>query len=181
MAVLVLYASAQGSTREIAEHIAARLRGALGEAGCLSMEEAEGVSGYDAVVLGSAIHNQEWLPAALSFVRRYSSQLAGVPVWAFSVGMADGLPKLIRKRAGVLQQTRLAESLRREIHFRDHKLFSGVYQSSQMPPLLRILFRAAGGRFGDLRDWAAIDDWADQITAQLPKSPSPGSSDSIGP
>lgn len=171
MAVLVAYASALGSTREIAERVASRMREATREVECRSVEEIAGASGYDAVVLGSAVHNQQWLPAALLFVRRFSQELAGVPIWAFSVGMADGLPKPFRKRGGEIQQRRLAEALSPDVRLIGHRLFSGVYQASQMPPLLRGLFRLTGGRFGDLRDWRAIDEWVDQIIAQLADPP----------
>ncbi|MFF2029298.1 flavodoxin domain-containing protein [Arthrobacter sp. NPDC058192] len=176
MTILVAYASVLGSTREIAERIAAHLA-TMGEVECRSVEDIEGASGYEAVVIGSAIHNQKWLPAALLFVRRRSGDLAGARVWAFSVGMADGLPRPFRKRACALQQRRLPESLPPEIRLRGHKVFSGVYQASQMPPLLRGLFRVTGGRFGDLRDWQAIDGWVDQIIARLATPPSPNSPD----
>src|SRR4051812_35447299 len=98
MTVLVAYASALGSTREIAQHVAARMAVALGEVECQSVEEVESVDGYEAVVTGSAIHNQAWLPPALAFLTHYGPELAGRPVWAFSVGMSDGLPKLFRER-----------------------------------------------------------------------------------
>jgi menaquinone-dependent protoporphyrinogen oxidase len=175
MAVLVAYASAFGSTREIAERIAARMGRAMVDVECRQVDDIEAASGYNAVILGSAIHNQEWLPAAMSFVRRAAPQVGDTPVWAFSVGMADGLPKLLRHRAKALQEQRLAEALQSEMPLRDHELFSGVYQASQMPPLLRGLFRLTGGKFGDLRDWEAVDAWADQIIAQLPTPPSPDS------
>jgi len=45
------------------------------------------VGGYDAVVLGSAIHNQDWLAGSTDFVQRNLGTLAGRPVWLFSVGM----------------------------------------------------------------------------------------------
>lgn len=175
MAVLVAYASAFGSTREIAERIAARMGRAMVDVECRQVDDIEAASGYKGVILGSAIHNQEWLPAAMSFVRRAAPQVGDTPVWAFSVGMADGLPKLLRHRAKALQEQRLAEALQSEMPLRDHELFSGVYQASQMPPLLRGLFRLTGGKFGDLRDWEAVDAWADQIIAQLPTPPSPDS------
>ena len=175
MAVLVAYASAFGSTREIAERIAARVGRAEDDVECRQVDGIEAASGYKAVILGSAIHNQEWLPAAMSFVRRAAPQVGDTPVWAFSVGMADGLPKLLRHRAKALQEQRLAEALQSEMPLRDHELFSGVYQASQMPPLLRGLFRLTGGKFGDLRDWEAVDAWADQTIAQLPTPPSPDS------
>ncbi|MGX1161263.1 menaquinone-dependent protoporphyrinogen oxidase [Arthrobacter sp. SLBN-100] len=169
MTVLVAYASGLGSTREIAQHIAARMAPALGEVECRSVEEVESVSGYDAVVVGSAIHNQAWLPAALLFFTRHVPQLAKRPVWAFSVGMSEALPKPFRKRGAALQQERLERAQFQEVPLRGHKVFSGVYKAAQMPAPLRLLFRLTGGRFGDLRDWAAVDAWTDQITAQLAK------------
>jgi menaquinone-dependent protoporphyrinogen oxidase len=133
---------------------------------CRSVEEVEGVSAYSAVVVGSAIHNQAWLPTAQLFMSRHTPELAAVPVWAFSVGMADALPKPLRRRAAALQQDRLAASLK-DVPLKGHRLFSGVYPAARMPAVLRMVFRLAGGRFGDLRDWAAIDSWTAEIADQL--------------
>ena len=69
MTVLVGYASAHGSTREIAERIGARLT----ELGCtadvVSLDSGVGPEAYSAVVLGSAVHSRRWLPAAEEYVR----------------------------------------------------------------------------------------------------------------
>ncbi len=180
MTVLVAYASERGSTREMAQHMASRMAVALGPVDCRSVEEVESVSGYQAVVVGSAIHNQSWLPAAAQFFTRLAPELAKRPIWAFSVGMADALPKPFRKRAAELQQNRLSGFLPQEVPLRGEMIFSGVYESEQMPAPLRVLFRLTGGRFGDLRDWAAVDAWTDQITAELAK-PASTSSDNIAP
>ena len=174
MAVLVAYASARGSTREIAERVAARLAAALGDVECRSVEEVGAVSGYEAVVVGSAVHNQAWLPAALLFFSRHAPELEKRPVWAFSVGMADGLPKPFRTRGAALQQERLAGALSNEVPIRGHRLFSGVFTAAQMPAPLRLLFRVVGGRFGDFRDWEAVNAWADQIAGQLATPASSG-------
>ena len=167
MRVLVAYASALGSTREIAQHIADHMAVALGPVECRSVEEIESVSGYEAVVVGSAIHNQAWLAPALRFFEHQAQDLARRPVWAFSVGMSDALPKPFRKRGALLQQQRLERSQFQDVPLRGHKVFSGVYESGQMPAPLRFLFRLTGGRFGDFRDWAAVDGWTDGIAAQL--------------
>jgi menaquinone-dependent protoporphyrinogen oxidase len=172
MNVLVAYASAQGSTREIAQHLASRMAGPLGDVECREVEEVSAVSGYQAVVVGSAIHNQAWLPQALLFMTRHAGELGNLPVWAFSVGMAAALPGPLRKRGAELQQERLTGMLFKAVPVRDHRLFSGVYEASQMPAPLRLLFRLVGGRFGDLRDWAAVDQWTDKIIAEL-ASPNP--------
>ncbi|MET1153794.1 flavodoxin domain-containing protein [Arthrobacter sp.] len=171
MTVLVAYASARGSTREMAEHIASRLETVLGAVECRAVEEVESVAAYKAVVIGSAIHNQAWLPAATGFFARFAAELASRPVWAFNVGMADALPKPFRVRGAALQQKRLAAVLPKDVALRGHEVFSGVYESDQMPVPLRLLFRLAGGRFGDLRNWAAVDDWADQLASELDVRP----------
>jgi menaquinone-dependent protoporphyrinogen oxidase len=147
----------------------------LGEVECLSVEEVESVSGYDAVVLGSAVHNQAWLPPAVDFLAQHGPQLATRPVWAFSVGMSDGLPKMFRARGAELQKQRLEQTQLKDVPLRGHAVFSGVYEASQLSAPLRALFRLTGGRFGDLRDWAAIDAWADQITAELAEPAPPRS------
>jgi menaquinone-dependent protoporphyrinogen oxidase len=175
MTVLVAYASALGSSREIAQRIASRMAATLDGVECRSVEEVESVAGYEAVVVGSAIHNQAWLPAALQFFTRHAPELGKRPAWVFNVGMADALPKPFRKRAAALQQGRLAGALPQNVPLRGHEIFSGVYKEEQMPASLRVVFRLAGGRFGDLRDWAAIDAWADEITAELTKPASPTS------
>ncbi len=140
---------------------------AVGTVDCRSVEEVDDVSAYQAVVVGSAVHNQAWLPSARMFMTRHAPELAKLPVWAFSVGMADALPKAFRKRGAALQQDRLGVVLYKEVPLRGHKLFSGVYMAAQMPAPLRIIFRVARGRFGDLRDWDAVDSWTDEIADQL--------------
>ncbi|MFP3459856.1 flavodoxin domain-containing protein [Arthrobacter globiformis] len=167
MTVLVAYASALGSTREIAQHVASRMAETLDAVECRSVEEAGSVSGYEAVVVGSAIHNQAWLPPALEFLAQHGPELAKRPVWAFSIGMSAGLPKLFRSRGAELQKQRLEQTQFQDVPLRGHAVFSGVYEASQLSAPLGALFRLTGGRFGDLRDWAAIDAWADQITAEL--------------
>ncbi|MCU1433941.1 MAG: flavodoxin [Pseudarthrobacter sp.] len=178
MTVLVAYASGLGSTAEIAQHMASRLAAAVDAVECRSVEEVESVSGYEAVIVGSAIHNQAWLSPAAAFFNRLAPELATRPVWAFSVGMADALPKPFRKRAAALQLKRVGELLPPDVPLRGHVIFSGVYQSDQMPAPLRIVFRLAGGRFGDLRNWADVNAWTDHIAADLakPAATSSGSS-----
>ncbi|MEU6378750.1 hypothetical protein [Streptomyces sp. NPDC046909] len=61
----------------------------------------------------------------------------------------------------------IARSLPGDLTYRDHRLFSGVVAPAQLPLAGRLLFRLMGGRFGDHRDWATIDGWADTIAAEL--------------
>lgn len=53
------------------------------------------------------------------------------------------------------------------IHPRGYRVFAGVIERSQWPPLSRLLYHAFGGRLGDNRDWDAIDAWARTIATAL--------------
>jgi len=46
-------------------------------------------------------------------------------------------------------------------------VFGGIVDVSGVPVWGRLFWRAVGGRPGDHRDWAAIDDWARDIAADL--------------
>jgi menaquinone-dependent protoporphyrinogen oxidase len=85
MRVLVGYASAHNSTKGIASEIRDRLMNAGLGADVRSIDEIDTLEPYDAVVLGSAIHNQAWLPQAAAFAKAHADDLARRPVWLFSV------------------------------------------------------------------------------------------------
>ena len=171
MKVLVGYASAHGSTAGIAGRIAVVLeRGGLA-VDVLPVPQVKSLSGYDGVVLGSAIHNQTWLPEARDFVNHHAAELRARPVWLFSVGMSAGLPRWARGVARTGQNRRLAGALRDPVRPRGHLLLSGVAAAGQFPRRVGTLFRAVGARFGDYRDWAAIETWAKGIAADLKTTP----------
>jgi menaquinone-dependent protoporphyrinogen oxidase len=165
MKVLVGYASEHGSTRDIAQRIAAKLEEGGNEVDTLPLDQVRNLGRYDVVVLGSAIHNQNWLAPATRFVSRNLDTLATRPVWLFSVGMPGALPRPLRRLA-MKEELKVIADFRESISPRDHRLFSGVVDPAQLSLLGRLLFRAVGGRYGDFRDWMEIDEWASKITDQ---------------
>jgi menaquinone-dependent protoporphyrinogen oxidase len=167
MRVLVAHASAHGSTAEVAERIGQRLREAGLDTDVVPMRDVGGVDGYDALVLGSAVHNQAWLPEAVESLRRNAPGLADRPAWVFSVGMSDALPRLIREAARDGQRKAIDKGLSGVLSPKEHRVFSGVFEADQMPKGLRIAYRAVGGRFGDHRNWEEIDGWGRQIAGEL--------------
>jgi flavodoxin len=86
MVVLVAYATRFGAARSIAERIAARLREHGHQVVVHATDRPIDAAVYDAVVVGSSVYNQAWLPAAAEFLRHNLDALAGRPVWVFSVG-----------------------------------------------------------------------------------------------
>lgn len=159
--VLVAYASAHSSTRTIAERIGARLG-----ADVRSLDEVEDPEAYDAFVLGSAVHGQAWLPEATRFVRANGELLAGRPVWIFSVGMPGALRGPWKLLAGK-EEPKVIGAVQAALRPRGHRLFSGVVSRDHFPPAGRLLFWLMGCRYGDYRDWAAVDAFADEIAGTL--------------
>jgi menaquinone-dependent protoporphyrinogen oxidase len=94
---LATYASAHGSTRGVAERIAARLEGSGINATCLPVSRVKGVRRFDVVMVGSATHNRAWMPDASWFVRSRADEFADKDVWLFSVGMPGALTPVLRK------------------------------------------------------------------------------------
>lgn len=49
----------------------------------------------------------------------------------------------------------------------EHRLFTGVVTAATFGKIGALLFRAMGGRFGDFRDWDAIEKWSGSIADAL--------------
>ncbi|MEU7576049.1 flavodoxin domain-containing protein [Streptomyces sp. NPDC041068] len=167
MNVLVGYATAHGSTREIAEHIAACLAQAGLKADARCMGEVDDPDAYRAYVLGSAVHGQAWLEQAKDFLRLNDDLLQMRPVWVFSVGMPAALRGPWRKAAARKEQEVITEDLPGHIPYRSHRLLSGVIRPGHLPVTGRLVFRLMGCRYGDFRDWSAIDAWSHDIAGEL--------------
>lgn len=173
MSVLVAYASEHGSTREVAELIGRVLTDRGLRVRVRSVGSADGPDGpdrYDAFVIGSAVHDQRWLPPAVDFVRRHAATLASRPVWLFSVGMPGAL-RWPLSRFATAEEPRLPTQFQDVIRPVAHRLFSGVIAAGHLPWTGRLAFRAIGGRYGDYRNRLEIEAWAGRIAADLTAGP----------
>ncbi|MFF1511253.1 flavodoxin domain-containing protein [Streptomyces sp. NPDC058326] len=164
--VLVAHAGVHGSTRSIAERIAACLEEQGAQVDVLPVEAVSDPSEYDAYVVGSAIHDMAWLPEALSFVRASADLLARRDVWLFSVEMPAAMRgpwrALVAKEEG-----HVVGGLIDELRPRGHGLFSGVIDPEHLTRRGRVKFQAMGLRYGDYRDWPAVDTWARRIGREV--------------
>jgi menaquinone-dependent protoporphyrinogen oxidase len=162
----MVYASRHGATEGIAAHIAARLAGAGTGVDVRRVDEVANLDQYDAVVFGAPVYDQSWPPEAGRFVAQNREALAARPLWLFSVGSFGDTKRVI----GPLthrEPKRIVE-IRAAIRPREYRVFQGVIRKHQWPLWSRMFFHAFGGRFGDHRDWPAIDAWADRIALALP-------------
>lgn len=160
MKILVTAASKHGSTQEIADAIAMRLRSDGFEVDQFPPESVQSLNGYDAIVVGSSVYMRQWVESARNFVEQYHEQLKKIPVWAFSVGMS-GVPKRAPqdpRRIGPVATVNL---------FRNQKTFAGRYDPSRLSLRERSVARLAGAIEGDFRQWDEVNAWADSIAKEL--------------
>ena len=177
MAVLVGYATAHDSTRDIARRLAERLRARGIAAVAQSLDAVSNPAAYDAFVLGSAIHNQEWLEPAAKFVRTHHRLLKQHPTWLFSVGSvgetSGAFPGwLNRSIARFRGESKQLRRYREGTGARGHRYFAGVVRSDVPNVAGKTLVTVFRGRYGDHRDWADIAAWADSIARELSASKS---------
>ena len=165
MTVLVAYASRRGATRAIAERIAGRMRADGLDVHLDPLLGREQVGRFQAVVLGSPIYSHQWEREAVDFCRRNATALADHPVWTFSVGWpAHGSTAPPPDARNLAQVHRL-------VAVREHRFFLGALDAAELPVFQRLVLRLRGHTWGDLRDWAGIDAWTDEIARQLTASP----------
>ena len=171
MLVFVGYASAHGSTQGIAERIATRLEARRLNAITRSVDEQDDLTPYDAFVLGSAVHSGSWLPNAASFIGRNRGVLSAHPAWIFSVSSVGDDSSFFPERIGRLlrhkKEANEVAGFRHAIAFRNHRNFAGAIKRGDWPRAGHWFLKALGGKYGDHRDWAAIDRWADEIADDL--------------
>ena len=160
MTILVAVASRHHSTFEIGQAIGRTLVGLGVPADVLTVEEVEGVGGYDAVVLGSGVYAGNWLPAARDFVSRCASGLTDRPVWLFSSGPMGDPPKPAGDPSGIA-------AIVERIQPRGHRVFPGRLDGSDLGFGEKLVIKAVRAPLGDFRDWPAVESWAAEIAAAL--------------
>jgi menaquinone-dependent protoporphyrinogen oxidase len=160
MRVLVTTATKYGATDEIAWAIAE----VLGEQGLdptvIPPEQVQGLDGYDAVVLGSAVYAGHWLQPARELVDRCGSELAARPVWLFSSGPVGDPPKPEEDPVDVAEITAATRA-------REHRVFAGKLVKKQLRFPDKAIVSALRVPEGDFRDWAEIRGWAAGIAGAL--------------
>lgn len=163
--VLVCYATAAGSTAEIAARIAEVIGAAGFDVACRPAPGPDlDLSGTDAVVVGSAVHDMAWLPGGLEVLPRISQ--SGLPVWCFSVGSVEprgALTGLLARMEAKQVQAGFPAGFR----MRDHRVFRGVLVREGVGWWGLLFYRVVGSRSGDHRNWRGIEEWARRIAGDL--------------
>lgn len=167
MNILVTAASKHGATDEIAQAMADVLLRAGLTVDLLPPDEVDTIEPYDAVIIGSGIYAGRWLEPARSVTERHHAQLKARPLWLFSSGP-------IGEPLAPTEEPADGARLLRELDAREHRVFAGRLNNSDLSWVERTITGMLRAPSGDFRDWPAIRAWADHIARELARVPARG-------
>jgi menaquinone-dependent protoporphyrinogen oxidase len=163
MNVLVAYGSKRQGTAGIADVLAAELRRRGLDVELAGANDVESLEAYDAVVVGGALYAGRWHRDARRFVKHFTKQLRGRPVFFFSSGPLDD-----SATEGEIPPTRQVRRLMERVGAREHNTFGGRLAPNAEG------FAAAAMAKEHAGDWRDEDDerrWADRVAEALAKLP----------
>lgn len=169
--ILVTYVSRAGSTIGVAQAIGETLVNSGAVVDVLPMQNVHNLSAYRAVIAGSAIRIDNWLPEALQFVKRHQEELSQKPFAAFLVCLALAVQDEKRLASAKVTASGYLKPVRKLVPTVSEGLFAGALDLSKLPLRYRLPFIVAirMGLFkeGDYRDWSAIRQWTDELAVKI--------------
>ncbi len=167
--ILVTYASRAGSTAGVAEAIGKTLAEKGLKVDVLAMQEVKDLTPYEAVVAGSAIRGQQWLPEAMQFLTEHRSELSCKRFATFMVCITLSMANAAQYREGLKNWMSPVRALVRPV---SEGYFAGTLDFSRLPFSFNILAMRLVVLFGlwkegDHRDWEAIRTWAESLPPKL--------------
>jgi len=175
--VLVAYATRYGSTHEVADAVAARLRGQGLAVEVKPLKELRSLEGCQALVLGAPFYMGSLLKEARAFLERQRTALEQMPVALFALGPTsanDDLDGALAQLDGTLQKMPWLRPVA-------SAMFVGAYDPAKLRLADKLVAALPASPLHGLgphddRDWDAIDAWADGLAGALgaASGPTPG-------
>ena len=162
--ILIAYGSKAGSTAEVAQAIGEEMQTAGAEVSVQSVEKIKDITGYDAVVLGSAVRAFRLIGPTRRFLRRQKKALKQIPVAYFLVClvMSEDTPESIQRAKGFARpMLKIKEPVRLG-------LFGGCMDPDKLTGFAAKMMQSQP--YADYRDWDTIRSWAHE-TYQILNTP----------
>ena len=180
--ILVLYATREGHTRRIAEHIAATIRSRGYSADVADAAELPpdfSMDAYDAAILAASVHQEKHEKEMASFVKRFRDELECMRTIFLSVSLSEAgaqdLTATPEHRAEAAADVRkMIDAFLHETGWHPSKVHgvAGALSYTKYNSLVRFVMkriaRAQGAstdtsRDHDLTDWEALDHIVDEV------------------
>jgi menaquinone-dependent protoporphyrinogen oxidase len=158
---LVAYGTAAGSTAEVAEAIGEEMRKAGAQVDVVAVENVKDLSGYDGVVIGSAVRAFHLLSSTRKFLRKFRKQLKQLPLAYFLVCMTMGeeTPENIQKTKGFAKPMLM---LKEPVSL---GLFGGCMDPDKLTGIVAKMMQSQPK--ADKRDWDKIRNWGGELVEKL--------------
>lgn len=152
MTTLVVASSHHGSTREIAERIAEVLRVNKGVTTVVedTKDAPKWLATVDAVVVALPIYGGSLDKVGKAFLDTHRAELADKSLF---IAASGGGPELDPKLRAVLDA----------YGARDTTYLRGAVTEEKLGLMEKLLIKMAKGRFGDFRNWEAIEAWGKSL------------------
>ena len=162
--VLVAYATRYGSTHEVAEAVAATLRGRGLEVDLQPMRQVQTLDQYRAIVLGAPLYMFHWHKDALHFLERHRAALTTRPVAIFALG-----PFHTDEKEFQGSREQLEKELAKFPWLTPGAItiFGGKFDPEKLTFPHNLVPALKKMPASDVRDWTAIRAWASDLAAQF--------------
>lgn len=168
--ILVAYATEFGTTSEVAEVIGEVLCEDGARVDIKWVNNVKDLTHYNAVIIGSAIQYDKWMPDAIQFVTTHQCSLSQMPVAYFFTCLTLSRQTEKTKRQAMTYSNKLY-SLDPHVKPVSVGCFAGALDYSKMSFFSRqfskVLYSILGVKEGDYRDWDAIRSWAKAMNLKL--------------
>jgi menaquinone-dependent protoporphyrinogen oxidase len=162
--ILVGYATRSGSTKEIANAVAASLREGGSAVDLRPLKEVKTLDGYRSVVIGAPLYMFHWHKDAMRFVEKHHETLTQRMVAIFALGPFHDVEK---------EWKEVREQLNKELAKFPWlapiaiEVFGGTFDPSKLGFPYTLIPALKKMPASDIRDWSAIRDWAGRLAAKL--------------
>lgn len=188
--VLVLYATREGQTRRIAEHLAATIRardGAADVVNAADLPQDFSLPRYGAAILAASVHLGKHESEMRSFVKQHLSELERIPAAFLSVslseaGAEDQSATPERREQSAADVRKMIDSFLAETgwHPKNIRACAGALMYTKYNFLVRFamrrIARVAGAstdtsRDQEFTDWEALDRLVDDLGLEIAARP----------
>jgi menaquinone-dependent protoporphyrinogen oxidase len=183
--ILILYATREGQTRRIAEHLAATVR-ARGRAAdvidCSKLPADFSLKSYSGAILAASVHMEKHEPEMVRFVKRNRQELEAMPTVFLSVSLSEaGAEDMAKSAEDRAKAAADAEGMIRAFldetgwHPSHIRAVAGALLYSKYNFLVRFAMRMIARKVGaptdtsrdyEFTDWEALDRLVDEVVAE---------------